>query len=218
VDYAALLSKLNSRADLADLADKAAADPAILERLLAMALGETGSIRFKCTKIVRWVSEQKPDQVYPFFGSITELIRHPNSFIKWDGITIMANLLSVDSQDRFSAIQQDYLGLIADRQMITAANMIGNVWKIIDARPALEPEVTRLLLSVPNIVYFDRGEPSPECTRIACGHVLDCFDRYFERSASPAAMLDFARAQLASGRQAVAQKAARFLAKHALGV
>jgi hypothetical protein len=216
VNDEALSSRVIGQADLADLVDEAAADPTIVQRLLTMASSEAGAVRYQCTKIVRRVSESRPDSVYPFFDAVVSLIHSPNSFIKWDGITIIANLSAVDREDRFSGIKQAYFGLIADRQMISAANVIGNAWKIIQAKPDLEPEVTRLLLAVPSMVYFDRGEPSPECNRVACGHVLDCFDHYFDQSGSQPAILDFARIQLASSRPAVAKKAAQFLARHGL--
>ena len=47
-----------------------------------------------------------------------------------------------------------------------------------------------------------------------CGHILDCFDRYFDLSHSREAMLRFAHTQLDSSRKSVAKKAARFLQKH----
>ena len=49
-----------------------------------------------------------------------------------------------------------------------------------------------------------------------CGHILDCFDRYFDLSHSREAMLRFAHTQLDSSRKSVAKKAALFLQKHEL--
>ena len=49
-----------------------------------------------------------------------------------------------------------------------------------------------------------------------CGHILDCFDRYFDLSHSREDMLRFAHTQLDSSRKSVAKKAARFLQKHEL--
>jgi hypothetical protein len=214
VDDGELSARLMSPDDLADLVDEAAADPSMIKPMLEMAVRDTGSIRYRCTKVVRLVSELTPESVYPFFDDVASLIQVSNSFIKWDGITIIANLAAVDRENRFASIKQAYFGLIQDRQMISAANVIGHVWKIVQAKPELEPEVTSLLLGVPDILYFDRGKPSPECNRVACGHVLDCFDRYFGQSGNQAAILDFARAQLASSRPAVAKKAMQFLARH----
>lgn len=39
-----------------------------------------------------------------------------------------------------------------------------------------------------------------------CGHILDCFDRYFDLSHSREAMLRFAHTQLDSSRKSVAKK------------
>ncbi len=209
-----LKQRLKTKPDPAALAAGAIADPAMFRTLLEIAVTDRGSIKYACTKIVRLASEQEPAAVYPFFDTIAGLIRHPNSFVQWDGITIMANLLAVDVADRFAGIRQEYLDLVHHPQMITAATVVGNAWKIVQAKPALEPEVTRRILAIPQVVYLYKGEPSPECNRVLCGHALACLDRYYDQSGSQAAILDFARSQLASERPAVARKAAQFLKQH----
>ena len=160
------------------------------------------------------VSEQKPELVYPYFEDIVKWLHHKNSFIKWDGIRTLSNLSSVDHEDKFKAIYQDYFALIQDPQMITAANVVGNAWKIVLAKPELECDITRRLLEVQNIVYTNKGEPSPECNCIVCGQVLECFDHYFEFSGKQAEMIHFAEGQLSSRRKALAKTAERFLRHH----
>lgn len=214
MDKEILINRLKAKPDLNLLALEAMENPAILNSLFEIVLTETSSIKFVCTKIIRVVSEQKPELVYPYFEELVKWLRHENSFIKWDGILTLSNLAAVDFEDKFGAIYQDYFALIQDPHMITAANVIGNAWKIVLAKPEMESDITRRLLEVPNIIYMNKGEPSPECNCIACGDVLECFEHYFDYSGSQIAMINFAEGQLGSRRKAVAKKAEKFLRNH----
>lgn len=196
------------------LLTKAGNDPQFLNVLFEIVRSEHSAVRYSCTKILRMLSERQPDKIYPYFDDVANWLRDSNSFVKWDGILTLANLASVDAQRRFASVYEEYFGLIRDSKMVTAANAAGNAWKIVQAVPEWESDITRRLLEVPQIVYLHHGEPSAECNRVMCGHVLDCFDHYFDLSKNQQAMLCFARSQLNSSRKSVAKKAARFLKKH----
>lgn len=213
-DKEQLLSRLRAKPELTAMVTEAMDNPGIIKALVELASTEASSVKYACTKLIRLVSEQRPELVYPYFEEIAKWLHHQNSFIKWDGIMTLANLSGVDEGNQFGPIYEDYFDLIGDPQMITAGNAIGSAWKIVLAKPELESDITRRLLAVTDIVYLNKGEPSPECNRIACGHVLDCFDHYFEHSENRTAMLRFAQSQLESSRTAVAKKAELFLHRH----
>lgn len=214
MDKENLLQRLNESPNFDWLLAEAESDPTLLITLLEIVRSEHSAVRYSCTKVLRILSEQQPDKIYPFFGDVASWLRDPNSFVKWDGILILANLAAVDAQRRFASVYEEYFGLIRDAKMVTAANVAGSAWKIVQAVPEWETDITQRLLEVPQIVYLHRGKPSAECNRVMCGHVLDCFDRYFDLSKNQQAMLCFARSQLSSSRKSVAKKAARFLKKH----
>jgi len=216
LDKEILIERLKAKPDLNHFIVEAIENKAILNSLFEIVLTatETSSIKYTCTKIIRSVSEQKPELVYPYFEDIVKWLHHKNSFIKWDGILTLSNLSAVDYKDKFRAIYEDYFALIQDPQMITAANVVGNAWKIVLAKPDLETIITRRLLEVPKIIYMNKGKPSPECNSIVCGQVLDCFEKYFDYSENQAAMINFAKGQLSSRRKAVAKKAEKFLEHH----
>ncbi len=214
MDKEILINRLKAKPDLNLFIVEAIENTTILNSLFEIVLTETSSVKYVCTKIIRMVSEQKPELIYPYFEDIFKWLHHKNSFIKWDGILTLSNLSAVDYEDKFGAIYQDYFALIQDPQMITAANVIGNAWKIVLANPELESDITRRLLEVPKIVYMNKGEPSPECNCIVCGQVLECFEHYFDVSGSQAAMINFAEGQLGSRRKAVAKNAEKFLSRH----
>lgn len=214
LDKETLINRLKTKPDLSLLVAEAMEDITVLSSLLEIVLAETSSVKYASSKIIRMISEQKPELIYPHFEDICRWLHHRNSFIKWDGILALSNLAAVDHEDRFSAACQDYLALIYDPQMITAANAVANAWKIALAKPEKEGDITRRLLEVPKVTYIYKGEPSPECNCIVCGQVLECFEHYFDFSASQAEMISFAQAQLVSRREAVAKSAAKLLRRH----
>lgn len=213
-DRELLRLRLKAKPDLTLFVSETLEHPAGLSLLVELVMTETTSLRYLSTKIIRMVSEEKPELVYPYFDDIAKWIHHENSFIKWDGILILSNLSAVDRDDKFKGIYGEYFDLIGDPQMITAGNVIGNAWKIVLARPELEHDITRRLLEVPDRVYLNKGEPSPECNRILCGQVLKCFDHYFKKAGDQESLLRFAEDQLTCSRKSVAKKAERFLRDH----
>lgn len=193
---------------------EAGKDSGFLNALFEIVRSERSAVRYTCTKTLRILSEQQPDKIYPYFGDVAAWLQDPNSFVKWDGILILANLAAVDTEHRFASIYEEYFRLIRDSKMVTAANVAGNAWKIVQAVPEWENDITQRLLEVPQIIYLHHGEPSSECNNVMCGHVLDCFECYFDLSNNQKLMLCFAYTQLNSSRKSVAKKAARFLKRH----
>lgn len=213
-DREKLLLSLKARPDLKLLVSEAVENPKMIRSLIELVSAETTSARYLCAKIIRRVSMERPDLIYPYFDEIAKWIHDDNSFIKWDGILIIADLSAVDTENKFEALYGDYFGLIHDPQMITAGNVIKNAWKIALAKPALESDITSRLLEVPAISYERKGKPSPECNRILCGQALKSFGHYFDESVNQGAMIRFAKAQLTCSRKAVAKEAGRFLHDH----
>lgn len=211
MDKVSLVNQLLTKPKLDQLVTMAINDPSMIEICFEIVLTETSGIKFACTKIIRLISEQQPELVFPYYDVVVEWIQHPNSFIRWDGIRIMANLWVVDHAEHFMPFYASYFDMIRNPQMITAANVVGQAWKLVLIRPELEPDITQRLLEVPNITYLYKGEPSPECGRIVRGQVLECFGHYFDRSTQQKEMLDYAYKLLDCPRKAVSKNAERFL-------
>lgn len=214
MDKEDLLLRLKETPTLDWLLTEAGNDPKLVNTLFEIVRSEHSALRYSCTKTLRILSEQQPYKIYPYFSDVVNWLQNSNSFVKWDGILILANLAAADTRHRFASIYEAYFGLIRDSKMVTAANVVGNAWKIVQAVPEWESNITQRLLEVPQIVYLHRGELSAECNRVMCGHVLDCFDHYFDLSNNQQAMLCFAHSQLNSSRKSVAKKASQFLKKH----
>jgi hypothetical protein len=111
-------------------------------------------------------------------------------------------------------IYEKYFSYLSSPTMITAANVVQNAYKIILSRPQLEKDITKKLLDIKNYTYYIKDEQSDECKNVLYGHMLDCFDKYFESSLMKKEIIDFAKEQLNNSKVSVAKKAQKFLKKY----
>lgn len=206
-----LKNRLKEKPDINTIISEVINTPSMIAELIDIINTDKSSVKFFCSKIIRLVSEQNSRLVYNYFDDIAKLIYSRNSFIKWDGITILSNLLSVDSDDKFISIYQYYFSLMNAPEMITASNVVGNSWKVVLNKPQFESDITRRMLSVPNIIYYYKGNPSPECNNVVCGQVIDCFEKYYSISENKSEILYFVKEQLTNSRKQVVKKAENFL-------
>ena len=181
--------------------------------LLDIIRQDPGSVKFFCEKAIRTLSETHPDLVYPWFEDIAGLIHSSNHFIQWGALRTIANLVSVDRGRKFGTIRDEYLDLIEDETMITAATVVGLAGKLVRALPDLEPELTGRLLKAAGNTCRHKGQPSPECRDILIGHVLVSFAEYSDISTRQEDMLAFAEGQTENPRPSTASKAIHFIKK-----
>ncbi len=202
-------------ADVAAIAAEVLDRPEVVEELVAGVMAPKGTLRYGFEKVLRKVSEERPELVYPYFDRYVELLDSPNSFLKWGAILTIANLAPVDTEGRFEKIFKKYYAPVRGPVMVTAANAIGASVKIIQAKPELARRIRRILLEIEQAEFEKHGEPSPECRNVAIGQTIDAFDQVFDRIDDRGAVVSFVRRQLDNTRPAVVKKARAFLARHA---
>jgi hypothetical protein len=201
-------------ADIDALVDRVIENPDEIVGLVEALKVEKRAIKFSYEKVLRLVSERRPELVYPYFNFFVGLLDSDNSFLKWGAIMTVANLAAVDAENRFETIFTKYYAPIPGPVMITAANIIGSSAKIALAKPELTGRIVREILKVEKGKYESKGAPSPECRNVAIGHAIDSFEQFFEQIDDEAAVVAFVKRQLKNNRKAVVKKAERVLRKH----
>ncbi len=201
-------------ADKEYIAKKIIGLPAEIPRLFEGLNHDKGSIKFGCDKIIRLISEQKPKLIYPYFNELAKLLDSENNILKWGAIITLSNLVRVDSENKFEKIFKKYFSLITGKEMIPAANVIGNSWKIISAKPELTGKITKEILKSEKSHYKNKGKLSPECNNIVYGHAINSFDKFFDKIKNKKPVIDFVKRQVNNSRNATAKKADRFLKKY----
>ncbi len=201
-------------ADFPAIAARAIQRPETITELVAGLEAPSANVKYGCEKVLRRVSEQRPDLVLPHFDVFVKLLRSDNSFLKWGAILTLGNLASTARDGRLERIFSQYFAPITGPVLITAANTMKSAPKIARAKPELLPRIVRELLKVERATFLHHGTPSPECRNVACGHALAALDAMFEQNHPPLPVLDFARRQLGSTRAKVRNAAEKFLRRH----
>lgn len=201
-------------ADLSVVAQSAIEEPGLICELIAGVSAPKGTVRYAFEKVLRQISEQRPELLLPHFDVFVHMLDHENSFLKWGAIMTLANLIAVDSQKRFDAVFERYYSPISGPSMISAANIIGASVKIVQYRPDLAGRVFREILNVEHAEYKSKGQPSPECRNVAIGQAVDTFDQVYEIGACKDSIAAFVKRQLSNPRSAVVKKAEKFIQAH----
>jgi hypothetical protein len=205
---------LKGKPEITTFVDDVMGSPEIIPKLIEIIKTEKGSVKFYCEKAIRFVSEKKPELVYPYFYDIASFIDSDNSFIKWGGIITISNLASVDEDNKFKTISKKYFSLLHSDSMITANNVAGNAYKFVEKDPKYEKIITKEMFKIKGNTYLHKGEVSPECKNIMLGSAIEYFDKVFDISESKKEMLEFAEAEVKNTRKKVAKTAGDFLDKH----
>ena len=212
-----IIDKISEKgSDKEGLANAVIGDPRVIPELIEALNDRKGSIKFGCEKVLRLISERKPELIYPYFDNFVDLLDSDNKILKWGAIMTIANLAAVDSENKFEKIFEKYYSPVSGPVMITAANIIGSSAKIALARPDLVDRITEEILRVERAEYRIKGDVSPECLNIVYSHALTSFERFFDRINEKGPVIEFIKKQLHNPRKAVARKAEQFVKKRAV--
>ncbi|MBN2208383.1 MAG: hypothetical protein JW759_03715 [Candidatus Coatesbacteria bacterium] len=186
-------------------------NPEHIQELVHIIETRKGTIRYAAEKVLRLTSERQPALVYPHFDFFADLLDSENSFLKWGAIVTLSNLAAVDSANKFAQIFDKYYSLVCGPNMVSAANVVGNSWKIAQAKPDLSDAIVDEVLKLETAEFMHKGELSPECRIIVAGHAIDSFARFFDLITDKKKVIAFVQRQLKSPRPAVGKRAAKFL-------
>jgi hypothetical protein len=195
--------------DKEQIAERVICEPELLADVLEGLSARRGSVKYGCSKVLRLISQKKPEFLYPRFDFFVKRLDIDNTFLKCDAILTLANLTSVDSEGKFEAIFDRYFAPLKGPTLIVAANIIGSAAKIAKAKPALVDRIAAELLKVEKAQY-----QTDECRRIALGQAIDAFDEFYGQIGDKERVLKLVKKQLANTRKSTAKKAAQFLKKH----
>jgi hypothetical protein len=195
--------------DKEQIAERVIGEPKLLTDVLEGLNGRTGAVRFGCSKVLRLISQKKPELLYPRFDFFVKRLDIDNTFLKCDAILTLANLTKVDSDNKFEAIFDLYFAPIKGPTLIVAANIIGGAAKIALSQPELTDRIAAELLKVETARY-----QTDECRRIALGQAIYAFGEFFGQIGDKEVVRRLVKKQLDNTRKSTAKKAEQFLKKH----
>jgi len=202
------IEKKNANKDL--VADMVIEQPDLIPELLTGLEDDKLSIKFGCEKILRLISEQQPELLYPYFDTIVASLDSDNKIIKWGSIITIANLTVADEKKKFEKIFKKYYASVTGPDMIMAANVFKSSAKISEAKPQLTDKIAKEILKVEAASFERKGKPDPECSHVAYGHAIDALSVLYGTIKGKKAVARFVRKQIGSPRNSTAQKAEEF--------
>ena len=91
--------------------------------------------------ILLHATKESPIVFYPYWNNIEQLLFHENSYHRKYASDIIANLICIDTEDRFFSIFDAYYQQLNDEKISNKANCILNSIKIIKHNPKLSEKV-----------------------------------------------------------------------------
>ena len=209
MNNAEILDEIGQKEDISErIADKVINNPQLLPVVLEGVFSKTSRVKFRSAKILRIISGKSPELLYPQFDFFTGLLDNKNKIIVWNAMDILANLNSIDSENRFDEVFEKYYNFINDESMISAAHVVDNSWKIVKYKPEYKEKITDSLLGLENY----HGDS--ECKNILLGKAIISFDKYFQEIENKKEVTELIIKQLDNPRNATKVKAEKFLKKH----
>jgi hypothetical protein len=183
----------------------------LLPTVLKGVSSSKAAIRYGCAKVLMDLSEEYPEQLYPYMDFFVNLLDSKYRILTWNAMTIIANLTKVDKDKKFDAIFDKYYRFINDEYMITVANVVGHSGKIALAKPYLIEKITNELLKVENI--SSTPHLTEECKRVIAEKTIKSFDLFFDKIRQKKKVTSFVERQLNSPRKTLRTTAEKFLDK-----
>lgn len=172
----------------------------------------TAAIRYGCAKVVMEFSEEQPDTLYPYMDSFIDLLDSKYRILTWNAMAIIANLIKVDTENKFDAIFNKYFGFINDEYMVTVANVVGHAGKIAVAKPYLSDKIANELLKVENISLTPHL--TEECKRVIAERVIKSFTMFIDQIEHKEKVIAFVARHRNSSRKTLRKAAAEFLKRY----
>jgi hypothetical protein len=198
----------DKESDKHTIAEKVISEPGLASELCSGLGAKEARVKYGCAKVLRIVSDARPELLYPRFDFFAELLDSDNKIMQWQAMYVLANLVRVDSRNKFQKIFDKYFAPISGPVMITAANLIKAAAKIARARPEMTGRIAAEILKVDRVRY-----QTAECRNVALGHAIKSFDQLFDQLEDKEPVIKLVRKQLKNTRNATRKKAKQFLAR-----
>ncbi len=194
------------------LAQKIQHDPSLLPQLLAGLYDSTAVIRYGSSKTLILLSERQPILLYPHFDDFVKLLDNPHRILTWNALTILANLTTVDTKNKFEPILDRYYHHLTDGYLVTATTIIDHTPTIVAAKPTLADRITTHLLAAEQLPT--NPHLTQECKHIIAAKTLITFDTIYPQIKNHDQILKYAARYTKSTRPTTKKLAESFLTTH----
>ena len=192
--------------DLEELSKRAINDREILQEILDSVLSKKDIIRFNAHEVLKLISNENPDVLYPHWMFFEELLESKNNYQKYIAIQMISNLTKVDRENRFDRIFEKFYKILGGEKTMVARQIVLCSGTIALNKPQLQPEITEKLL---NIDKIHKGKQKD----LLKGDAIENFDKYIHEADRQKEIIEFTREQLNSSSPKTNKRAEEYLIK-----
>jgi len=196
----------NKDFDSKTFAKKVIENPDLINQYLDGLLSKNETYRYNCFKVLYLVSEKKPDLLYPHWNFFINHLRSDNNYHKMSAVLIIANLTSVDTENRFENVFDEFFENLKSKKTIVPIYVVKSSGKIVNFKPDLEEKITELLLNIENI------HPGKQIELVKAA-VIESFSKFYEKAEKKDEILRFVKNQIDSNSTKTRKSAKDFLTK-----
>ncbi|UCE48597.1 MAG: hypothetical protein JSW47_00305 [Phycisphaerales bacterium] len=195
----------NKNIDIKAIARKTLKDGALLAELLDNLWSKKETIRYNSHKVLALISEEHPETLYSSWDYLVKFLDSDNTYHKLSAVILLANITSVDRDDKFEKIFDKFYGLLDDKSFITAAYVSQASGKIALAKPKLQTKITNRLLRI------DQTHHEQERKDLVKASIIEAFEQYYDQTRNKKKMFEFVERQLSCKSPKTRRKAGEFL-------
>lgn len=177
--------------DVEALAKDALNDEVLLHELLRGVRSKDDTIRQNSFKSLQIIAEENPHSLYPQWDYFQVMLSSRNNYHKYIAIYILASLTSVDVDNRFEGIFDEYYGILAGDKAMTASHVALNSSIIIRNKPELESRIVDILMSIDDIHQGKQKE-------LIKAYAIESLMKIYPDVSDPQKIEEFVRTQLDS--------------------
>lgn len=137
--------------DVEGLAKEAVTDEELFQELLEGVRSKDNTHRQNSFKTLQIIAENEPEFLYSEWDYFQEMLHSSNNYQKFIAIYILASLTSVDKDNKFDDIFDDYYGILAGDKSMTASHVALNSSTIVRNKPELKSRIVDILMGIDDI-------------------------------------------------------------------
>jgi len=207
-----LLQVSDKNVNVDGLAELVVKDNNIREELIKQLLANQEiMVYYHCYYIISKASQERPELFYKYWNDFSLLLQHKNSYHRDIGLTIIANLTKVDSENRFQKIFKDYISHVNDEKFMTARCCVQNSKKIICNKIEIEKQIVDIFINIDNKCGFPDKQKE-----LLKNDILEVFDDIYAHSSCKSEMGIFVKNQVSSTSPKTRKQAKRLIEKYGL--
>jgi hypothetical protein len=160
-----------------------------------------------CFKVLNKISEKHPDFLYPHWDFFVNHMGSENNYHITEAIIILANLTSVDKEDKFKIIFDEFFDFLRSNKTIVPMYLLKYSSRIVIFKPDFEDRITNILLNIEKI------HPGKQIELVKSA-VIESFSEFFKESKNKNKIINFVKEQLNSPSPKTKKTARAFLNKY----